>query len=105
MTPISSPLPERFQATAELIARGYGLTLPAATLLMLNAVGIAAGNGLRVRSIDYRDQPSGLNLAFTSQASLIRGALLGLLEPVTSRITEANAARQRRGIELTQAEL
>lgn len=102
---LPSPFPDKFHSTVDLIANGFGLSNTAATLLIANAVATAIGNSIQIRTIEYRDQPLGLNLAFvTNGGALVRSAFLGLLEPVCRRVDDACAARRLQGIQSTQAD-
>ena len=100
------PLPDGLKQMAELTARAYGLTPTMAALVVLNAVGLAIGTSVRVRTLEYRDQHPAINLVGIQRgAGLARTALLCLLEPIRERIAMAACSRQQRGVSLTQAEL
>lgn len=105
MTTATIQLPSGFQHIVGLVSRGFGVSAAAATLMLLQAVSIAAGGAFRIRSPEMRDHAPGLDLGLIAKAGLTRGAFLMLLGAIIDAARSAREFRGARGLEHTKAVL
>lgn len=98
------PLPEDFRTFANRICDGFNLSLDAATLLMIQAVGFAAGNSVCIQTPEARVIGCSQSIALitSNNSSFPRGALMSLLAPVRSVVAEAAQSCNSRGLQGTK---
>ena len=102
----SISFPAQFEKIANLTARAYGTGDLATRLMMLNAIGAAAGNSVLIRTPEFREYIPALNLGIVSGGDApCHGALMTQLASIIFRIRAAVEIRQIRGPQLTQASL
>src|SRR5437867_4036915 len=98
------PLPDTFRAFANRICEGFGISLDAATLMIIQAIGFSAGDSVCIQTPEGRVVGASFNVALiaSSSRSLPRGALMSLLAPVRSVVAEAAQSCTSRGLQATR---
>lgn len=100
----SLPFPSQFEEVVNVASRAFGTGDLTTRLLLLDAIGVAAGNRIQIRTPEFSDYIPALNLAvIASHDSIPRGALMALLSPVDDVVYDAMMFRRMRGPQLAQA--